>query len=61
MLVITHDPEEWLPLADSVAFLRGGRVTALVRAREAAVRPDLYRDAGLEPPLIVSPAEVRHA
>lgn len=61
VLVITHDPEEWLPLADSVAFLRGGRVTALVHAREAAARPDLYRDAGLEPPLIVSPSEVRHA
>lgn len=61
VLVITHDPEEWLPVADSVAFLRGGRVTAFVGAREAAARPELFYDAGLEPPLTVGPAEVRHA
>lgn len=58
VLVITHDPEEWLPCADSVAFLRDGRVTAHVGAREAASRPELFREAGLEPLTPVVAGEV---
>lgn len=61
VLVITHDPEEWLPSADAVAFLRDGRVTAQVEAREAARRPELFREAGLEPPCLSGAGEAAHA
>lgn len=51
--VITHDAGEWLPLADRVAFLREGAVTAEVSAARALAEPALFREAGLRPPALV--------
>ena len=52
-LVVTHDAAEWLDVADDVVLLAGGRVIARVGAEEAARSPELFRAAGMEPPLLV--------
>lgn len=52
-LVVTHDAAEWLDVADDVVLLVGGRVVARVGAEEAARSPELFRAAGMEPPLLV--------
>lgn len=52
-LVVTHDAAEWLDIADDVVLLARGRVVARVGAEEAARSPELFRAAGMEPPLLV--------
>ena len=53
-VVVTHDAAEWLDVASEVAFLAQGRLVARASAAEAARSPELFRSAGLEPPLLVS-------
>lgn len=52
-LVVTHDAAEWLDVADDVVLLARGRVVARAGAKEAARSPELFRAAGMEPPLLV--------
>ena len=53
VVVITHDPGEWLGDATSVALLRGGRVIEVADPVRAACDPAPYEAVGLEPPLSV--------
>lgn len=53
VVLITHDADEWLDEATSVAFLREGRLVAHVGADEAGARPELFAAAGLEVPFMV--------
>ena len=59
VVVITHDAGEWLDVADGVAFMREGRVTARASAREARRSPELFEAAGLEAPLLVRARSAR--
>ena len=53
VLVVTHDATEWLDVADDVVLLAGGRVVGRAAAAEALRSPELFRAAGMEPPLMV--------
>ena len=53
VLVVTHDAAEWLDIADDVVLLAGGRVVGRAAAEEALRSPELFRAAGMEPPLMV--------
>ena len=52
-IVVTHDAAEWLDEAAAVVFLAEGRIVATASGDEAACSPELFRAAGLEPPLLV--------
>jgi energy-coupling factor transport system ATP-binding protein len=54
VMVVSHDVDEWVEVADEVVLLRGGRVAwrGPVAQAVAGVRP--YRAAGIEPPLAAS-------
>lgn len=50
VLVISHDLDEWLSVADGVALMDGGAIRWHGSAAELAVDPEPYRAAGIEPP-----------
>ena len=52
-IVVTHDAAEWLDEVAAVVFLAEGRIVATASGDEAACSPELFRAAGLEPPLLV--------
>lgn len=49
-IVVTHDADEWLEMADQVVLLRDGRVVWAGPPHRLAETPDLWRKAGLDPP-----------
>lgn len=49
VVVVTHDPGEWLDDADEVAFVRDGVVTEALPAASAASDVSPYLRSGLEP------------
>lgn len=50
VMVISHDLDEWAPVADRVALMRDGRVCWQGPASELAARPGCFDAAGIEPP-----------
>lgn len=53
VVVMTHDPGEWLGDADRVAFLDGGRLACVADARDVAADVAPFGRAGLEAPFDV--------
>lgn len=53
IVVVTHDAEEFLEIADRVVLLSGGRVVFEGRAEELVQQPERFADAGLRPPEIL--------
>lgn len=53
VVVVTHDPGEWLGDADGVAFLEGGALVGSAPAREVAGDASMFARAGLEAPFDV--------
>ena len=51
VVVISHDLGEWLPMADELVLLSGGRVAARVPGRTARTNVAPYQRSGLEPPI----------
>ena len=63
VVVFSHDLGEWLPIADEVVLLSGGRVSARIPGRTARTNAAPFLRAGLEPPAetLVWGAAVREA
>lgn len=49
-IVVTHDPEDWLSLADGVVLIRDGRAIWSGSPAELAEHPELWAKAGMELP-----------
>jgi energy-coupling factor transport system ATP-binding protein len=56
-IVVTHDPEDWLSLADSVVLIRDGRAIWSGSPAELADHPEWWGKAGLELPEPLRTAE----
>lgn len=53
VVVVTHDAEYFLPLADRVVLLRGGRASWSGETRALLDSPEEFAEAGLEPPAVL--------
>lgn len=53
VLVVSHDLDEWLEVADDAALIRNGAIVWSGRTQELVDRPALLENVGLVPPLWV--------
>lgn len=53
VIVVSHDVGEWLPLADKVALLSAGRLSACVPASELRADAAPFEQAGMRAPFAV--------
>ncbi len=61
VVVVSHDLDEWLPLADDACLLRAGRVSWQGTAANLGCRPDVLATSGLGLPLYLRLGEALYA
>jgi energy-coupling factor transport system ATP-binding protein len=53
LVIVTHDPEQFLPVADTVVLLRDGAVTWSGTTAEVLAAPEVFSEAGLDAPPVL--------